>query len=78
MSVSSIDVLHPITEVVFARVKVLMVRIRWDVGRRVAMRVSWENLGERVPHLQLPVERSVEVSLHWIKTTILSCSNCSW
>ena len=50
MRVSSVDVLHPVSNVVLARVKVLGVGIRGDVGRGVAVRVSWENLCECVAH----------------------------
>ena len=78
MRVRSVDVLHLVANVIFARVKVLSVGIRGDVGRGVAMRVTWEDLCECVTHLKLPVERPVEGSLCWIKTAILSRANCSW
>ena len=51
VSVGSIDVLHLIADIVFARIEVLGVRIRRDVGRWIAVRVGRENLCERVPHL---------------------------
>ena len=51
MSVGSIDVLHLVADIVFARIEVLGVRIRRDVGRWIAVRVSRENLCERVSHL---------------------------
>ena len=77
VSILSVDILHLFAQVVLARIKVLRVRVRWNVGRGVAMRVGRENLCEGVTHLQLPVERSVKVSLHGVETAVLPGTLCS-
>ena len=74
--VPSVDILHLVAQVILAWVKVLRVRVRRDIGRGVAMGVSWENLRESVSHLQLSVERSVKVSLHGVQTAVLTSSYC--
>lgn len=76
--VPPVNILHPVTQVVLPRVKVLRVRVRRDVRRWVAVRVRRENLREGVSHLELPVERSVKVSLHWVKTAVLAGTLRSW
>ena len=49
--VTAIDVLHPVSDVVFAWVEVLRVRVRGNVSRWATMGVGWEDLCESIPHL---------------------------
>lgn len=51
VSVLAVNVLHFVTQVVLARIEMVRVRGRWNVSRALSMRVRWQNLRERVPHL---------------------------
>ena len=74
MGVSAIDSLHGLVQVVLLWVEVLGLSHRGNVAGWFAVSVRWEQLCERVSHLELSVERSVEVSLAGVQRTVLNGS----
>ena len=74
VGVGAVDVLHALAQVILLGVVVHKVRVAGLVARRLPMRVRGEDLRERVPHLQLPVECPVKVSRHRVKGSILDAT----
>ena len=78
VSMGSVDSLHLLTKVILPWVEMLEVRV-WSLVTGVStMRISREQFRKSVPHLELPVERSIEVGWSRIKAAIFFGTLCSW
>ena len=76
VSVGSVNRLHLLAKVILPWVEMLEVREWCLVAGVSAMCIGWEQFRKRVPHLELPVERSVEVGWSRIKATIFFGTFC--
>lgn len=70
--VTAINRLHLVADIITLRVVVLIMGRGGNVASGLSVTVRGEDLRERVAHLQLAVERSVEGRLLRIKTAILA------
>ena len=78
VSMGSVDRLHLLAKVILPWVEMLVVR-EWSLVAGVStMRICREQFRKSVPHLDLPVERSVEVGRSRIKAAIFLGTLCSW
>ena len=78
VSVGSVNRLHLLAKVILPWVEMLEVRVWGLVAGVSAMRICREQFRKSVPHLELPVESSVEVGWSRIKATIFFGTFGSW
>ena len=71
----SIDLMSRTTQVVLLGVAMhhLALNLVWWVVGTLTMSVRREDLGKRVSHLQLAIERSTEEGLVWVEGTVVLC-----